>query len=82
MKAYTTAVGEGPVPTELTGAMGETLREVGEEYGATTGRPRRCGWFDAVAVRYAAELCGFSSIAVTKIDVPRPTTDAQGLRCL
>ena len=69
VKAYTTAVGEGPVPTELTGEMGETLREVGEEYGATTGRPRRCGWFDAVAVRYAAELCGFSSIAVTKIDV-------------
>lgn len=69
VKAYTTAVGEGPVPTELDGEMGETLREVGEEYGATTGRPRRCGWFDAVAVRYAAELCGFSSIAVTKIDV-------------
>ncbi len=69
VKAYTTAVGEGPVPTELDGEMGETLREVGEEYGATTGRPRRCGWFDAVAVRYAAEICGFSAIAVTKIDV-------------
>jgi len=69
VKAYTTAVGEGPVPAELNDETGKLLREVGEEYGATTGRPRRCGWFDAVATRYAAELCGFSSIAITKIDV-------------
>src|SRR5207248_8812599 len=52
-KAYTTRVGEGPLPTELLGDMGNRLRESGNEYGAVTGRPRRCGWFDAVAVRYA-----------------------------
>jgi len=68
-KAYTTRVGAGPLPTELLGAMGERLRESGQEYGASTGRPRRCGWFDAVAVRYAARVNGLSSLAITKLDV-------------
>jgi len=69
VKAYTTAVGAGPLPTELHGAEAEDLRERGGEYGATTGRPRRVGWFDAVATRYACLLNGFSSLAVTKLDV-------------
>jgi adenylosuccinate synthase len=68
-KLYTTAVGEGPFPTELTDATGERLRAAGAEFGATTGRPRRCGWFDAVAVRYAARLNGFTRLALTKLDV-------------
>ena len=68
-KAYTTRVGEGPLPTELHGEMGERLRESGNEYGASTGRPRRCGWYDAVAVRYAARLNGLQAIALTKLDV-------------
>jgi adenylosuccinate synthase len=68
-KAYTTRVGEGPLPTELTGTMGERLRETGQEYGASTGRPRRCGWFDAVAVRYAARVNGLDALAITKLDV-------------
>jgi adenylosuccinate synthase len=68
-KAYTTRVGEGPLPTELTGPMGERLRETGQEYGASTGRPRRCGWFDAVAVRYAARVNGLDALAITKLDV-------------
>ena len=68
-KAYTTRVGEGPFPTELLGAEAETLRAAGHEYGATTGRPRRAGWFDAVAVRYALELCGADGWIVTKLDV-------------
>ena len=67
-KAYTTSVGEGPFPSELTDAMGDRLREVGGEYGASTGRPRRCGWFDAVAVRTATALSGLDRLAVTKID--------------
>jgi adenylosuccinate synthase len=54
VKAYTTRVGEGPLPTELSGEMGQRLRDSGNEYGAVTGRPRRCGWYDAVAVRYCA----------------------------
>ena len=69
LKAYTTRVGAGPFPTELKGEIGERIREIGQEFGATTGRPRRCGWLDAVAGRYVAELNGFTSIAVTKIDV-------------
>ncbi|MGH2449478.1 MAG: adenylosuccinate synthase [Chloroflexota bacterium] len=69
VKAYTTAVGTGPLPTELEGRAAEELRERGHEYGATTGRPRRVGWFDAVAVRYAHRLNRFSSIAITKLDV-------------
>ena len=69
VKAYTTRVGEGPFPTELLGEEGELLREVGQEYGATTGRPRRCGWFDLVVVRYAARVNGLTSLAITKLDV-------------
>jgi len=68
-KAYTTRVGEGPLPTELTGEMGERLRESGQEYGASTGRPRRCGWYDAVAVRYAVRVNGLDAMALTKLDV-------------
>ena len=68
-KAYTTAVGTGPVPTELEDAEGELLRERGVEYGTSTGRPRRCGWYDAVAVRFSVRLAGYSSIALTKLDV-------------
>ncbi len=69
VKAYSTAVGAGPLPTELKDETGDRLREAGQEYGATTGRPRRCGWFDGVAIRYAAWLQGFTEIAVTKLDV-------------
>jgi adenylosuccinate synthase len=68
-KAYTTRVGEGPFPTELSDEIGERLRERGREYGATTGRPRRCGWFDAVAVRFTTMINGCESLAVTKLDV-------------
>ncbi len=68
-KAYTTRVGGGPLPTELAGPMAERLRESGQEYGASTGRPRRCGWFDAVTVRYAARLNGLDALALTKLDV-------------
>jgi len=68
-KAYTTAVGAGPFPAELFDTIGEQLRALGNEYGATTGRPRRCGWFDALAVRHAAMLNGFTAIALTKLDV-------------
>ncbi len=68
-KAYTTRVGEGPFPTELQGEEQVKLREKGHEYGATTGRPRRCGWFDAVLVRYAATVNGCTAIALTKLDV-------------
>lgn len=69
VKAYTTRVGNGPLPTEAKGADGERLRELGGEYGATTGRPRRCGWFDAVVVRYAVRVNGLTDLAVTKLDV-------------
>ena len=69
VKAYTTRVGEGPLPTELSGEMGNRLRESGQEYGAVTGRPRRCGWYDAVAVRYAARINGLDALALTKLDV-------------
>jgi adenylosuccinate synthase len=68
-KAYATRVGEGPLPTELTGEMGNRLRESGQEYGAVTGRPRRCGWFDAVAVRYAVRINDLDALALTKLDV-------------
>ena len=68
-KAYCTRVGNGPFPTELTDATGERLRFVGHEYGATTGRPRRCGWFDVVAMRYSAMINGIEKIAITKLDV-------------
>jgi adenylosuccinate synthase len=68
-KAYTTAVGSGPVPTEIHDATGDRIREIGQEYGATTRRPRRCGWFDGVAARFAAEVAGFTHLAVMKLDV-------------
>lgn len=68
-KAYCTRVGSGPFPSELSDAVGEKLRENGGEFGATTGRPRRCGWFDVPAARYAAQLCGFNGLAITKLDV-------------
>src|ERR1700730_8818239 len=72
VRTYTTRVGEGPFPTEMLDGeaeMGQLIRERGREYGASTGRPRRCGWFDAFATRYAAEINGFSSVALTKLDV-------------
>jgi adenylosuccinate synthase len=68
-KAYCTRVGTGPFPTEQQGSEAEAIRARGGEYGATTGRPRRCGWFDAVAVRYAVRVNGFDALAITKLDV-------------
>ena len=68
-KAYTTRVGGGPFPTEMTGKMAETIRARGNEYGSTTGRPRRCGWFDGVVLRYAARINGLDTVALTKLDV-------------
>ena len=68
-KAYTTRVGSGPFPAELTGGMGRALQKQGNEFGATTGRPRRCGWFDAVLVRYAVRVNHIRSLAITKLDV-------------
>ncbi|MGC8777621.1 MAG: adenylosuccinate synthase, partial [Candidatus Caldatribacteriaceae bacterium] len=70
-KAYTSRVGEGPFPTELKDEMGEYLREKGREYGATTGRPRRCGWLDGVALRYAVRINHITALALTKLDVLR-----------
>jgi adenylosuccinate synthase len=69
VKAYTTRVGEGPFPTELLDVKGERLREAGAEFGTTTGRPRRCGWFDAVIGRYAARINGVTDFVLTKLDV-------------
>jgi len=71
-KAYTTRVGAGPFPTELHDVTGQLLRERGQEFGTTTGRPRRTGWFDAVAARYAAQLNGMTEIALTKLDILDP----------
>jgi adenylosuccinate synthase len=68
-KAYCTRVGNGPFPSELMGDEGESLRQVGAEFGATTGRPRRCGWFDLVAARYSAELNGVTQLVITKFDI-------------
>jgi adenylosuccinate synthase len=68
-KAYTTRVGAGPLPTEIGGELEEKIRARGHEYGASTGRPRRCGWFDAVVVRYSVRVNGFDSLAITKLDV-------------
>jgi adenylosuccinate synthase len=69
VKAYTTRVGEGPFPTEVTGEIGEEIRGRGQEFGASTGRPRRCGWFDAMVVRYACMINHLDSLVVTKLDV-------------
>lgn len=69
VKAYMTRVGSGPFPTELTDELGDSIREAGGEYGSTTGRPRRCGWFDAVATRYSVLLNGFTCLNLTKLDV-------------
>jgi len=69
LKAYTTRVGEGPFPTEMRGRVGRQIQEVGGEYGATTGRPRRCGWLDVVAARYAAMVNGVDFLALSKLDV-------------
>jgi len=83
-KAYTTRVGEGPLPTELHGELGNRLRESGQEFGAVTGRPRRCGWFDAVAVRYAVRVNGLDALAITKLDVLDGMEELQictGYRC-
>lgn len=68
-KAYTTRVGSGPFPTELTDEIGQTIGKIGHEFGTVTGRPRRCGWFDAVLVRQTAKICGIKGIALTKLDV-------------
>lgn len=68
-KAYITRVGEGPLPTGFSPAMDEKVRKLGSEFGATTGRPRRCGWFDGVLARYSARVNGFTGLAVTKLDV-------------
>lgn len=78
VKAYTTRVGAGPLPTEFDETMGALVRKLGNEFGATTGRPRRCGWFDAVVVRYAVRVNGLSALAVTKLDV-LDTLDRIGL---
>jgi len=69
MKAYATRVGSGPFPSELDDATGERMRDRGVEFGTTTGRPRRCGWFDAVAARYAVDAAGIDAVAITKLDI-------------
>jgi len=69
VKAYTTRVGTGPLPTEMDEVMAEQVRSLGNEFGATTGRARRCGWFDAIVVRYATRINGLTDVAVTKLDV-------------
>lgn len=68
-KAYTTRVGDGPFPTEMWNSLGDTIRERGREFGSTTGRPRRCGWFDAVSVKYACTINGVDELALTKLDI-------------
>ena len=68
-KAYTTRVGAGPFPTEVTGEVGDQLRQIGSEFGASPGRPRRCGWFDAVSMRYSARVNGIEGLAITKLDI-------------
>ena len=69
VKAYNTRVGSGPFPTENLGRVGDQLRFAGQEFGTTTGRPRRCGWLDIVALKYSCQINGFSSLNLTKIDV-------------
>jgi len=75
VKAYTTRVGNGPLPTELEEPLQSEVRKLGNEYGATTGRPRRCGWFDALVVRYASRVNGLSDLAVTKLTCSTASTD-------
>jgi len=75
LKAYTTRVGSGPFTVELTGAQGEALRQRGHEFGATTGRPRRCGWLDLVVGRFACRINGIDAIALTKLDILDPETE-------
>ena len=82
LKAYTTRVGEGPFPTELLDDDGECLRKAGGEYGVTTGRPRRCGWFDAVIARYATRVNGLTDFFLTKLDVLSGLDAGAGLRRL
>jgi adenylosuccinate synthase len=77
VKAYTTRVGEGPLPSAMVHEMDEHVRKLGGAFGATTGRPRRCGWFDSVLTRYAAQVNGLTGIAVTKLDVLDTLTDLQ-----
>ena len=81
-KAYATRVGAGPFPTELDGALADEIRERGGEYGTTTGRPRRVGWLDLVALRYAARLNSLTALAVTKLDVLSGHRPALGLHAL
>ncbi|ODA43710.1 Adenylosuccinate synthetase [Thermodesulfovibrio sp. N1] len=69
VKAYTTRVGEGPFPTEIKDELGEQIRQKGGEFGATTGRPRRCGWLDLVGLKHSARVNGFTGIAITKLDI-------------
>jgi len=69
VKAYTTRVGSGPFPTEIMGKGGDLLRFAGQEFGTTTGRPRRCGWLDIVALRFCCQINGFASLNLTKLDV-------------
>jgi adenylosuccinate synthase len=76
-KAYTTRVGEGPFPTEVHGSIGEEMRKRGKEFGASTGRPRRCGWFDAVVARYARLINNLDTFVVTKLDVLDPFKEIQ-----
>jgi adenylosuccinate synthase len=78
VKAYTTRVGNGPLPTEIEEPLGSEIRKLGNEFGAVTGRPRRCGWFDGVVARYAARVNGLTDLAVTKLDV-LDTLDRVGL---
>ena len=78
VKAYTTRVGHGPLPTEMEPEFGERVRQLGNEFGATTGRARRCGWFDAVVVKYATRVNGLTDLAVTKLDV-LDTLDTLGI---
>tara|TARA_B100001057_G_C22556464_1_gene835484 strand:+ start:18 stop:506 length:489 start_codon:yes stop_codon:yes gene_type:complete len=68
-KAYVTRVGNGPFPTELKDAVGQEIQKIGKEFGATTGRPRRCGWFDAVAASYSIKLNGINEVVITKLDI-------------
>lgn len=77
VKAYTTRVGSGPFPTEILGQGGDLLRLGGQEFGTTTGRPRRCGWLDIVALKYCCQINGFSSLNLTKLDVLSDLSEIQ-----